>query len=78
VSVSKGLTGRRGCAPTHSYYHTDSRPYTAKIAQHWQLAGKAPWMASGTWTWSRCASLCLLSLSVSLLARRLPPRRRRY
>ncbi|TNY20943.1 glycoside hydrolase superfamily [Rhodotorula diobovata] len=35
------------------YYHTDSRPYTAKIAQHWQLAGKAPWMASGTWTWSR-------------------------
>ncbi|KAJ8293919.1 Hexosaminidase D [Rhodotorula toruloides] len=35
------------------YYHTDSRPYTAKIAQHWQLAGKAPWMASGVWTWSR-------------------------
>ncbi|GAA5841817.1 hypothetical protein JCM9279_003115 [Rhodotorula babjevae] len=35
------------------YYHTDSRPYTAKIAQHWKLAGKAPWMASGTWTWSR-------------------------
>ncbi|BGP17787.1 hypothetical protein JCM10213v2_005829 [Rhodosporidiobolus nylandii] len=39
--------------PTHSYYHTDSRPYTAKIAQHWQLAGKAPFMASGVWTWSR-------------------------
>ncbi|GAA6049094.1 hypothetical protein JCM3770_003883 [Rhodotorula araucariae] len=35
------------------YYHTDSRPYAAKIKQHWQLAGKAPWMASGTWTWSR-------------------------
>ncbi|SCZ87601.1 BZ3500_MvSof-1268-A1-R1_Chr2-2g05067 [Microbotryum saponariae] len=35
------------------YYHTDSRPYTAKIAQHWQLANKAPWMASGVWTWSR-------------------------
>ncbi|GAA5832404.1 hypothetical protein JCM11251_006443 [Rhodosporidiobolus azoricus] len=35
------------------YYHTDSRPYTAKIAQHWQLAGKAPFMASGVWTWSR-------------------------
>lgn len=37
-----------------SYYHTDSGPYTAKIAQHWQLADKAPWMASGVWTWSRC------------------------
>ncbi|SCV70502.1 BQ2448_1896 [Microbotryum intermedium] len=36
-----------------SYYHTDSRPYAAKIAQHWQLANKAPWMASGVWTWSR-------------------------
>lgn len=35
------------------YYHTDSRAYTAKIAQHWQLAGKAPFMASGVWTWSR-------------------------
>ncbi|KAK4050267.1 hypothetical protein OIV83_003588 [Microbotryomycetes sp. JL201] len=35
------------------YYHTDSRPYSAKVAQHWQLAGKAPWMASGVWTWSR-------------------------
>ncbi|GEM08684.1 calcineurin temperature suppressor Cts1 [Rhodotorula toruloides] len=35
------------------YYHTDSRPYTAKIAQHGQSAGKAPWMASGVWTWSR-------------------------
>ncbi|GAA5905950.1 beta-N-acetylhexosaminidase [Sporobolomyces salmoneus] len=36
-----------------SYYHVDSRVYTAKIAQHWQLAGKAPFMASGIWTWSR-------------------------
>ncbi|GAA6016817.1 hypothetical protein JCM11491_001816 [Sporobolomyces phaffii] len=35
------------------YYHADSRAYTAKIAQHWQLAGKAPFMASGVWTWSR-------------------------
>ncbi|GAA6032157.1 hypothetical protein JCM8097_007101 [Rhodosporidiobolus ruineniae] len=35
------------------YYHTDSRPYTAKIQQHWQLANKAPFMASGVWTWSR-------------------------
>ncbi|GAA6003694.1 hypothetical protein JCM10207_003550 [Rhodosporidiobolus poonsookiae] len=35
------------------YYHTDSRVYSNKIAQHWQLAGKAPFMASGVWTWSR-------------------------
>lgn len=38
------------------YYHTDSLPYSAKISQHWQLAGKAPWMASGIWTWSRSVS----------------------
>lgn len=36
-----------------SYYHTISAPYEAKVKQHWQLAGKAPWMASGVWTWSR-------------------------
>lgn len=35
------------------YYHTISAPYEAKIKQHWQLAGRAPWMASGVWTWSR-------------------------
>ncbi|GAA5866320.1 hypothetical protein JCM8547_000738 [Rhodosporidiobolus lusitaniae] len=35
------------------YYHTDSRVYEAKIRQHWQLANKAPFMASGVWTWSR-------------------------
>ncbi|GAA5885736.1 hypothetical protein JCM3774_003295 [Rhodotorula dairenensis] len=35
------------------YYHTISAPYEAKVKQHWQLAGKAPWMASGVWTWSR-------------------------
>ncbi|GAA5990086.1 hypothetical protein JCM10908_005816 [Rhodotorula pacifica] len=35
------------------YYHTISAPYEAKIKQHWQLAGKAPWMANGVWTWSR-------------------------
>ncbi|KWU41419.1 glycoside hydrolase [Rhodotorula sp. JG-1b] len=39
--------------PPSSYYHTISAPYEAKIKQHWQLADKAPWMASGVWTWSR-------------------------
>ena len=36
-----------------SYYHTLPKPYADKIDQHWQLANKAPWMASGLWTWGR-------------------------
>ncbi|KAK4703569.1 hypothetical protein P7C70_g2649, partial [Phenoliferia sp. Uapishka_3] len=30
-----------------NYYHCDPAPYTAKIAAHWQLTNRAPWMASG-------------------------------
>lgn len=62
--MRNGLLGVRPLLPLcritltrRSYYHTDSSPYTAKIAQHWQLADKAPWMASGVWTWSRCVFL---------------------
>jgi hypothetical protein len=36
-----------------SYYHSVPERYAQKIHEHWQFAQRAPWMASGIWTWSR-------------------------
>lgn len=36
------------------YYHLRAENYAARIASHKQLnGGKAPWMAAGSWTWTR-------------------------
>ncbi|PWN52409.1 glycoside hydrolase [Violaceomyces palustris] len=35
------------------YYHTSVESYSARIRSHVELGGKPPWMASGSWTWSR-------------------------
>ncbi|KAH8927047.1 glycoside hydrolase family 20 protein [Atractiella rhizophila] len=35
------------------YYHTLPQGYSNKIRHHWELSGKAPWVATGIWTWSR-------------------------
>lgn len=35
------------------YYHTQASSYRARIKSHEQLRGSSPWVASGSWTWSR-------------------------
>ena len=35
------------------YYHTSQQSYTNRIESHWKLGRKSPWMAAGSWTWSR-------------------------
>lgn len=35
------------------YYHTSEQSYTNRIESHWKLGRKSPWMAAGSWTWSR-------------------------
>lgn len=51
-----------------NYYQTSSEPYVNKLRQHWELAGRAPWMASGVWTWSRYEKPVSLLLVVCDLA----------
>jgi hypothetical protein len=43
-----------------SYYHSVPERYAQKIYEHWQFAQRAPWMASGIWTWSRYVKKLLL------------------
>jgi len=35
------------------YYHTSVESYERRIENHWELGRKSPWMAAGSWTWSR-------------------------
>lgn len=35
------------------YYHTSSSSYETRIKNHEQLRGASPWLAAGSWTWSR-------------------------
>lgn len=35
------------------YYHTSQQSYTSRIQSHRLLSRKNPWMAGGSWTWSR-------------------------
>lgn len=35
------------------YYHTSSTSYETRIKNHEQLRGASPWLAAGSWTWSR-------------------------
>lgn len=35
------------------YYHTSQQSYTNRIQSHRLLSRKNPWMAAGSWTWSR-------------------------
>lgn len=35
------------------YYHTSEASYASRIENHWDLGRKSPWMAAGSWTWSR-------------------------
>nr|CDI54330.1 conserved hypothetical protein [Melanopsichium pennsylvanicum 4] len=35
------------------YYHTSAASYQTRINNHEQLRGASPWLAAGSWTWSR-------------------------
>lgn len=35
------------------YYHTSQDSYANRIKSHRDLGAKSPWMAAGSWTWSR-------------------------
>ncbi|CCF51528.1 hypothetical protein NDA11_005660 [Ustilago hordei] len=35
------------------YYHTSVQSYEGRIRNHEQLRGASPWLAAGSWTWSR-------------------------
>lgn len=35
------------------YYHTSSTSYETRIKNHEELRGASPWLAAGSWTWSR-------------------------
>ncbi|SPO27718.1 uncharacterized protein UTRI_04246_B [Ustilago trichophora] len=35
------------------YYHTSSTSYETRIKNHKELRGASPWLAAGSWTWSR-------------------------
>ncbi len=35
------------------YYHTSSSSYETRIKNHEELRGASPWLAAGSWTWSR-------------------------
>ncbi|KAM0748766.1 glycoside hydrolase [Meredithblackwellia eburnea MCA 4105] len=58
-----------------SYYHASPKPYEEKIRSHWQLTGRAPWMASGVWTWSRfwtALPFTFATIRASMIASKLP------
>lgn len=35
------------------YYHTSATSYEKRIKNHEELRGASPWLAAGSWTWSR-------------------------
>ena len=35
------------------YYHTSSTSYRTRVKNHEELRGASPWLAAGSWTWSR-------------------------
>lgn len=35
------------------YYHTSPSSYSTRIRNHEELRGASPWLAAGSWTWSR-------------------------
>ena len=35
------------------YYHSSEDSYASRIKSHRELRGESPWMAAGSWTWSR-------------------------
>lgn len=35
------------------YYHTSQQSYANRVQSHRLLGKKSPWMAAGSWTWSR-------------------------
>ncbi|KAL8279114.1 hypothetical protein RQP46_008572 [Phenoliferia psychrophenolica] len=54
------------------YYHCDPKPYTDKIAAHWALTNRAPWMASGVWTFWTALPFTFATIRASMKASKAP------